>query len=86
MKATLDFLNIACQTVPSIKELLNAKQKANLCIISGLKECTDEEARLLREYQSKGGRILFLNSKEAAQKSIPNISPDGLFPPRETLW
>lgn len=86
MKATLDFLNIACQTVPSIKELLNSKQKANLCILSGLKECTDEEAKLLREYQAKGGRLLLLNSKEAAQKSILNTSPDGSFPRKETLW
>ena len=80
MKVTLDFLDIACQTVPSIKELLNAKQKANLCIISGLKECTDEEARLLREYQSKGGRILFLNSKEAAQKVYPEYITGWIIP------
>ena len=80
MKVTLDFLDIACQTVPSIKELLSAKQKANLCIISGLKECTDEEARLLREYQSKGGRILFLNSKEAAQKVYPEYITGWIIP------
>lgn len=80
MKVTLDFLDIACQTVPSIKELLNAKQKANLCIISGLKECTDEEARLLREYQSKGGRILFLNSKEAVQKVYPEYITGWIIP------
>ena len=80
MKVTLDFLDIACQTVPSIKELLSAKQKANLCIISGLKECTDEEARLLREYQSKGGRVLFLNSKEAAQKVYPEYITGWIIP------
>ena len=80
MKATLDFLNIACQTVPSIKELLNSKQKANLCILSGLKECTDEEAKLLREYQAKGGRLLLLNSKEAAQKIYPEYITGWIIP------
>lgn len=49
-------------------------------IISGLKECTDEEARLLREYQSKGGRILFLNSKEAAQKVYPEYITGWIIP------
>lgn len=68
------------QTVSSIKELLNAKQKANLCIISGLKECTDEEAQLLREYQAKGGRLLILNSKEVAHKIYPEYIKGWIIP------
>ena len=80
MKDTFDFLNMACQTVSSIKELLNAKQKANLCIISGLKECTDEEAQLLREYQAKGGRLLILNSKEVAHKIYPEYIKGWIIP------
>ena len=77
-------MNMSCQTVSSIKELLNAKQKANLCIISGLKECTDEEAQLLREYPSqKGGRLLILNSKEVHIKSIPEIYRKGWIIPTE---
>lgn len=55
MKDKLDFLHVKYQTASSIKELVNSKLKADLCIISGLTECTDEEKELIRSYQSRGG-------------------------------
>ncbi len=66
-KTVFDFLNIQYQPVSSVKELLNSKLKADLCVISGLTTCTDEEKGLLRAYQAKGGKLLFLNSKEAVK-------------------
>ena len=47
MKSKFDFLQIKYKTVSSVKELVDSKQKAALCIISGLKECTDEEKEML---------------------------------------
>ena len=54
--------------------MVNSKLKADLCIISGLTECTDEEKELIRSYQSKGGKLLLLNSKEVAKTFILSIS------------
>ena len=47
-KTVFDFLNINYQPISSIKELLNSKLKADLCVISGLTACTDEEKELSR--------------------------------------
>lgn len=41
--AVLDFLQVKYQKASSVKELVQIKRKADLCIISGLKECTDDE-------------------------------------------
>ena len=38
-KAVFDFLNINYQPVSSVKELLDSKLKADLCVISGLTTC-----------------------------------------------
>ena len=54
--AVLDFLQVKYQKASSVKELVQIKRKADLCIISGLKECTDDEKTLLRTYQQKGGK------------------------------
>lgn len=70
-KAVFDFLRINYQTVSSVREAVNSKQKADLCVISGLTNCTNEEKELLRGYQAKGGKLLLLNSKEAAKIIYP---------------
>lgn len=80
MKDKLDFLHIPHQTVASIKELVNPKQKADLCIISGLTQCTDKDKELLRAYQSKGGKLLLLNSKEAAKTIYPEHITGWIIP------
>ena len=77
VQSSFDFLRINYQTVSSVREAVNSKQKADLCVISGLTNCTNEEKELLRGYQAKGGKLLLLNSKEAARFIIPNILPAG---------
>lgn len=63
--------------------MLDSKLKADLCVISGLTSCTDEEKELIRTYQAKGGQLLFLNSKETVKLSTLNISPAGLSRQKE---
>ena len=80
-KAVFDFLNIKYQPVSSVKELLDSKLKADLCVISGLTTCNDEEKDLLRAYQSKGGK-LFPQQQGNCQNRISRIyhgmdNPDG---------
>ena len=79
-KMVFDFLNINYQPISSIKELLNSKLKADLCVISGLTACTDEEKELIRAYQSKGGKLLFLNSKEAVKAIYPEYITGWIIP------
>ncbi len=80
MKRSFDFLNMDYQNTSSVQELVSHKREADLFIVSGLKECTDEEAKLLREYQAQGGRLLLLNSKEAAQKIYPEYIKGWIIP------
>lgn len=78
--AVLDFLQVKYQKASSVKELVQIKRKADLCIISGLKECTDDEKTLLRTYQQKGGKLLLLNSKEIAKKVYPEHITGWIIP------
>lgn len=80
MKDKFDFLHINYQAVSTIKEMMNPKQKADLCIISGLTTCTDEEREMLRSYQSKGGKLLLLNSKEVAKAIYPEHITSWIIP------
>jgi len=80
MKAKFDCLGIAATVVTSVKDLLNAKLKADICVVSGLKDCTDAEAKQLRAYQAKGGRLIFLNCKEVAKKVYPEYITDWIIP------
>ena len=79
-KAVFDFLNIPYQMVSSVKELLNTRQKADLCIISGRADCTAEEKKLIRAYQSAGGKLLFLNCKEVAKTVYPEYITGWIIP------
>ncbi len=77
---TLDFLKVKYEKAVGVKELVNDKNKADLCIISGLKECSDEEKELILDYQKKGGRLLLLNSKEAAKMIYPEHITGWIIP------
>ena len=79
-KNVFDFLNINCQAVSSVKEMLDSKLKADLCVISGLTSCTDEEKELIRTYQVKSGKLLFLNSKEAVKVIYPEYITGWISP------
>jgi uncharacterized protein YqeY len=53
MKATLDFLNIACQTVPSIKEGKQRQDSIDQFTAAGRTDLADKEAAelvILKEY------------------------------------
>lgn len=80
IKNIFRFLNLNYREVFSIKDLTDSKLKADLCIISGLKECTEEEKILLRDYQRKGGRLLWLNSPSTVQKVYPEHITGWLVP------
>ena len=80
LKNKLDFLQVDYQLVSSIKELVDRKNKADLCIVSGLTVCSDAEKNLLKDYQSKGGRLLILNSKEAAKELYPEYITGWIIP------
>lgn len=80
LKNKLDFLQVDYQLVSSIKELVDRKNKADLCIVSGLTVCSDAEKKLLKDYQSKGGRLLILNSKEAAKELYPEYITGWIIP------
>ena len=77
-KTVLDFLNIPVTPVASVEELVN--RNAALCIVSGLEDCSDEEAALLRGYQSNGGNLLFLNCKDALLKVYPEYITERFIP------
>lgn len=80
IKSKLDFLHINYQPVSTIKELVNSKLKPDLCMISGLTECTNEEKEMIHSYQSKGGKLLLLNSKEVAKAVYPEHITDWIIP------
>lgn len=80
MKAKMDALGINNTAVTSVKDLLNARLKADICIVSGLTDCTDAEAKQLREYQAKGGKLIFLNSKEVVKKVYPEYIEGWIIP------
>ena len=73
-----DYLGIRHQDAKSVKELLSTG--ARLCVISGLTECSDEDARMLRDYQSKGGNLLLLGGIESVQKIYPEYITGWIIP------
>lgn len=80
IKDKFDFLGVNYHEVSSVKELLSAQYQSDLCVISGLETCTDEEKELLRNYQQKGGKLLWLNSPVAAQKVYPEYITGWIVP------
>ncbi len=66
-----------------VKEMLgNSKKKmsCDVCILSGGIDISPEEAAMLRDYQKQGGRLLILNSKEAAKAIYPEYIQDWIIP------
>ena len=79
-KEALDFLKVNYTAVNSVEALLDTKLKSDLCIISGLTDCTEKEVAMLRAYQEKGGKLLILNSKELAKKVYPEHISGWIIP------
>lgn len=82
MANKLDKLNIQYQKKATLSQLLDAKAKNDLAIISGLQSITAAEVAQVRSYLQKGGKVLLLNSADA----IKNIFPEyvrGVITPTE---
>lgn len=79
-QATFRLFKIDYQAVNSIKDAINGKLKADLLVIANLNDCTEDEQKLLRTYQQKGGRLLFLNSKEVAKNVYPEYITGWVLP------
>lgn len=71
MRATFDALGIACRSVGSVAEMLQTADVSSVCVLSGVKSCTAEEAAALRNFQRRGGRLLLLGSPDAARSLYP---------------
>lgn len=73
-----DFLGVEYSSVKSVKELLQSGSP--LCVISGLADCTEEDAGAIRDFMTKGGKLLFLNSKESIRKIFPEYITGWIIP------
>lgn len=80
IKSTFDMLKVPVSLVTSIDELIKYSKKAELCVVSGISNCTEEEASMLRSYQANGGKLLFLNSKEVVKKVYPEYITGWIMP------
>ncbi len=80
MTDVLNHLGIKTTPITSASDLLKSKHKKSLCIISGGAECSDAEAAALRAYQSAGGKLLILDSKETARKIYPEYITGWIIP------
>ncbi len=80
MTDVLNHLGIKTTPITSASDLLKSKHKKSLCIISGVAECSDAEAAALRAYQSAGGKLLILDSKETARKIYPEYITGWIIP------
>lgn len=71
MSRRLSQQNITHTAVPSVGGLLRGTPRHRICIVSGLTDCSASEARQLRAYVGRGGRMIFLNCPAVAKKVFP---------------
>jgi hypothetical protein len=76
--ALLDLLKVNYQNSGDIFAALKAKTDA--VVISDIKNISDAEAKAVREYLNKGGKILLLNSDEAAKIIFPEYITGSITP------
>jgi hypothetical protein len=78
-QAALDFLKVNATFVNKITGAL--KVKSDVLVLSGLDgNCSDTEVQHIRDYISKGGKVLILNSKETAMKIYPEYITGYIIP------
>ena len=78
-KTTLDFLKVNHTKATSINDALKAK--SDVVILSGVdSHCSDAEISQVRNYISKGGKVLLLNSKETSIKLYPEYITSYIIP------
>ena len=68
-KKVFDYLQIPYQSEATVADAL--KQKADVCVFAGLKDCAPEEQKAIREYMTKGGKVLFLHGEQAVKAIFP---------------
>ncbi|MBD5312625.1 MAG: glycoside hydrolase family 2 [Bacteroides sp.] len=66
--------------ISSITEMLDKKQKADLCIIGGIENISEDDAKLIRDYQKQGGNLLMLDAKNYAGSVYPEYISDVIIP------
>lgn len=79
MKQQLDFLGISYIQALTVSDALKAK--ADLYILSGLDgNLKDSEIKPLRDYITKGGKVLISNSPQASQTIYPEYITGSIVP------
>jgi len=78
--ATLEKLGYDVVDCANINEMLNQKNMAQICVLAGNIELSDNDVALLRNYQKQGGRLLTLNAKEASKSIYPEYISDWIIP------
>lgn len=78
--ASLEAIGVDCKKAISIAEMVGKKAKADLCIVGGLEAMTPEEAKLLRDYQVKGGKLLVLDAKNVVETLYPEYVTGVIIP------
>ena len=79
MSSVFDALNVKYQTTRDISSALVSK--ADLIVLSGINKNTDiQEMKNLKDYISKGGKVLMLNSEETAKAVFPEYITGWIIP------
>ena len=73
----LESIGVDCRKVASVSELCGG---TGLCVVSGLMDCSPQDASLLRDFVASGGRLLFLSSDGAAMKVFPEYLTGRIVP------
>lgn len=63
-------------TAVNLKKL----KKVDLLVIADVKELSTEDLKAVKAYEQRGGKLLILNSKEAARQLYPEYIQDWIFP------
>lgn len=69
--AALDYLDIKYRKVNTIAQLL--KGKPTVAVISYSGKISENDLRLIKAYQKRGGKLVVLNSNEVARQLYPNL-------------
>ena len=73
----LESIGVDYCKVASVSELCG---DPGLCVVSGLMDCSPQDASLLRNFVASGGRLLFLSSDGVAMKVFPEYLTGRIVP------
>lgn len=72
MGSVFSAMGMDVETVSSVEQLVSAND-GNVRILSSVGNLSDREKGLLKAYVSEGGKVLYLNSAQAASEIYPDI-------------